>query len=68
MKSEKERIEAVYSRYGEDSRYRHRWGGGPGNAMISQRRRELLIGLLRKCFPDFAKVRGLDVGCGSGWH
>jgi len=68
VQSEKQRIEAVYSGYGKDRRYRHRWGSGPGNALISQRRQDLLLSLLRRCFPDFAKLRVLDVGCGSGGH
>ena len=66
MQGEKHRIEAVYSRYGKDRRYRHRWGGGPGNALISQRRQDLLLSVLREHFSDFGSVRVLDVGCGGG--
>ena len=66
MPSEQERIEDAYSRYGEDRRYRSRWGRQPGNALISQRRQELLVSLLREHFADFAGVQILDLGCGCG--
>jgi SAM-dependent methyltransferase len=63
---ERERIERVYTGYGEDRRRQRAWSAGnAGNAAIREEVLRTLLGLAPAALAGDGLI--LDAGCGTGW-